>query len=151
MLKSIGVLVLLFVVSVFSNELTETIDKERRNHCPYGSSEIHSNESLIGLSCINLNCANETQFCRGSIICDSSYGISCKSFEGLFCQTEGITSSSFKVCSIPSETSTVSDLPEVIESSSEEKIPSRIESLEVTSRDLSGKLDEGRVNTFGKF
>jgi hypothetical protein len=149
MLKNIGLLVLSLVVSVFSNE---NISKEQKNHCPYGSSEIHSNASIIGLSCINLICVNETQFCRGSVICDSSYGISCKLFEGLLCQTEGITSSSFKVCRlIPLKTSTESESPEVIESPSGGKIPSRIGLLGVKSRDLSSKLDEGRVNTFGKF
>jgi hypothetical protein len=151
MLKSIGVLVLSLVLSVFSNESNEDIGKELGNHCPYGSNEIHSNESIIGLSCVNLNCANESQFCRGSITCDSNFRTSCKSFESLLCQTDGIKSSSFKVCkSIPLETSTVSDSSDVIESSSEEKMPSRMKSLEIKSQDFSNKLNEGRINTYGE-
>lgn len=151
MLKVIGLLVASLVVSVFSNESNEVINKERRNHCPYGSSEIQSNESIIGLSCINLNCANESPFCVGSIICDSSLSTFCRSFEGLLCQTEGTTSSYFRVCrAIPLETSAVKDSSEVMENSSEERIPSILE-LGVEGRDLSIKLNEDRINVLGKF
>jgi hypothetical protein len=63
-----------------------------------------------------------------------------------------ITSSLFKVCrSIPLETSTVNDVSQIMESSSEEETTSRLELLGVESRDLSSKVIEDKVNTLGKF
>lgn len=152
MLKVIWSLVLLLVVSVFSDVSNEIVDEERRKHCPYGSSEIHTKESIVGLSCISRNCVNETQICWGSTICDSSYGTSCELFEGFLCQTEMMTSSLFKVCrSISLETSTVNDLSQIMESSSEEETTSTLELLGVGIRDLSSKLIEDKVNILGKF
>ena len=146
MLKVIGFLVPLLIVSVFSNELNEIIVKEQRNHCPDDTSEIPSIESILGLSCINLNCENETQLCWGSIFCIRSSGTSCELFDGLLCQNDGITSSSFQVCR---SLSTVKD-SEVKENSSEEKVPSRSKLLGSEGRDLSSKSTEDTMHTLGK-
>jgi hypothetical protein len=48
------------------------------------------------------------------------------------------------------ETSAVKDSSEVMENSSEERIPSILE-LGVEGRDLSIKLNEDRINVLGKF
>jgi hypothetical protein len=151
MLKFIGSVVLLLtaVLPIISNVV---IDEKHISHCPDGSNEIDNDESITGLSCINLNCSNDFQLCWGSTICNSGYGTFCESLESSPCYIVGTMSSTFKVCrSIPSETSAINNLSEIIEGLSTEVIPLMADSSRVKRFLSSSTLMEDKVNILSKF
>lgn len=82
------------------------------SNCPDGSSEICRDKNCpINLLCSYRNCPKNGQFCWGLTICNSIYGSLCEPYAGLFCQSEGDSSSSFKVCcSIYLKSTSVHDL-----------------------------------------
>jgi hypothetical protein len=148
MLKFIEYAVL-FLTVVVSNVI---INDKQISHCLDGSNEINIDESITGLSCINLDCPNEIDFCWGSTMCQSSSDTSCELLQGLLCQIEDITSSTFKICiSIPLETYVVNNLSEVTNRLSTEAIPSIVDPSGVERLLSSSTLKEDKVNTLSKF
>jgi hypothetical protein len=152
MLNALGLLVFLFasVVSIVPHALFNTA---QTNHCLDGSNVISSDESIIGLSCINLNCSssNEIKFCWGSTFCQNSYGSSCKLLDGLFCQTEGVTSNIFKVCnSKPLEISVVNDLSNVMQSLTKEISPSKVALPGVGERVSTDSFEGNKIISLSK-
>jgi hypothetical protein len=148
MLKFIGHVVLFLTVVV--SKVIINNDKQI-SHCPNGSDEINSDESITGLSCVNLDCPNEIEFCWGSTICHSSHDTSCELLEGLLCQIEETMSSTFKICiPIPLEILAVNNSSEVAERLSTEVIPSIMDSPGVERLLSLSTLKEDKVNTLSK-
>lgn len=151
MLKLIGSVVLL-LTAVLPFIYSVVTDEKHTSHCPDGSNEIDNDESIIGLSCINLNCSNEYQLCWGSTVCNIGNGKFCDQLESSLCYTEGTLSSTFKVCrSIPSETSAINNSSEIMEGLSTEVIPLIADSTRVKRFLSSSSLMEDKVNILSKF
>ena len=65
--------------------------------CPDGGNAICDGTSCpTGISCDYVNCPSGAKYCWGSTVCET--GTSCSNFEGLFCHSHELPTTSFKIC-----------------------------------------------------